>query len=403
MTRPDPRFIDASSRFSAGHCLAVIRRHKDGVTRSELCELVGVRRSDVSDRVRDLVEHGYITVHARRPSTGGRPPDVLRLNSDRGVVLGATLGSTNIRVVGIDMAGVVLAEESHEVKLTTPVATRLKVVHSLLRNTLEQAGTGTRELMAIGIAAPGSVVPDASAGRWPLVEVCRQAHDYFAARYDAPIVVEHDACAAAFAESRHPRRKVADLLFLDVSASIQSALVRGGRIHRGTNRLGINLEHVMVAADTDVACACGNVGCVGAVAGGATLVERASRAGRPVKTVRDLARLAAAGNRAVNGLLDDAGRTIGGVVANAVRLLSPQVVVLGGELALSSPSLIAGVRDVVHDQVSPHVRVAGAALGPRADVFGAALLALESALAPAAVNLRLAAGSALTGATRRAG
>lgn len=400
MTRPDPRFIDASSRFSAGHCLAVIRRHKDGVTRSELCELAGVRRSDVSDRVRDLVEHGYITVHARRPSTVGRPPDVLRLNSDRGVVLGATLGSTNIRAVGIDMAGVVLAEKTHEVELTMPVASRLEVVLSLLRSTLEQ--TGARELVAIGIAAPGSVVPDASAGRWPLVEVCRQSYDYFAARYDVPIVVEHDACAAAFAESRHPRRKVADLLFLDVDASIQSALVRGGRIHRGSNRLGINLEHVMVAADTDVACACGNVGCVGAVAGGATLVERASRAGRPVKTVRDLARLAAAGNRAVNGLLDDAGRTIGGVVANAVRLLSPQVVVLGGELALSSPSLIAGVRDVVHDQVSAHVRVAGAALGRRADVFGASLLALESALAPGAVNLRLAAGAGLTQATKRA-
>jgi predicted NBD/HSP70 family sugar kinase len=378
----------------------MIRRQKDGVTRSELCELAGVSRSDVSDRVRDLVEHGYITVHARRPSTGGRPPDVLRLNSDRGVVLGATLGSTNIRVVGIDMAGVVLAEKTHEVELTMPVASRLEVVLSLLRSTLKQ--TGARELVAIGIAAPGSVVPDASAGRWPRVEVCRQSYDYFAARYDVPIVVEHDASAAAFAESRHPRRKVADLLFLDVDASIQSALVRGGRIHRGSNRLGINLEHVMVAADTDVACACGNVGCVGAVAGGATLVERASRAGRPVKTVRDLARLAAAGNRAVNGLLDDAGRTIGGVVANAVRLLSPQAVVLGGELALSSPSLVAGVRDVVHDQVSAHVRVAAAALGPRAGVFGASLLALESALAPGAVNLRLAAGAGVTQATKRA-
>jgi predicted NBD/HSP70 family sugar kinase len=403
MTRPDPRFIDASSRLSAGHCLAVIRRQKDGVTRSELCELAGVSRSDVSDRVRDLVEHGYITVHARRPSTGGRPADVLRLNSDRGVVLGATLGSTNMRTVAIDMAGVVLAEESHEVKLTTPEASRLKVMLPLLRSTLEQAGTGARELMAIGVAAPGSVVPDASAGRWPLVEVCRQSHDYFAARYDAPIVVEPDACAAAFAESRHPRRKVADLLFLDVDASIQSALVRGGQIHRGTNRLGINLEHVMVATDTDVACACGNIGCVGVVAGGATIVERASRAGRPVNTVRDLARLAAAGNRAVNGLLDDAGRTIGGVVANAVRLLSPQAVVLGGELALSSQSLVAGVRDVVHDQVSTQIRVAGAAFGPRAGVFGASLLALESALAPGAVNLRLAAGATVTRATKRAG
>jgi predicted NBD/HSP70 family sugar kinase len=380
----------------------VIRRQKDGVTRSELCELVGVSRSDVSDRVRDLVEHGYIAVHARRPSTGGRPADVLRLNSDRGVVLGATLGSTNMRAVAIDMAGVVLAEASHEVQLTTPVASRLNVVLSLLRSTLEQAGTGARELMAIGIAAPGSVVPDASAGRWPLAEVCRQSHDYFAARYDAPIVVEYDACAAALAESRHPRRKVADLLFLDVDASIQSALVRGGRIHRGTNGLGINLEHVMVAADTDIACACGNVGCVGAVAGGATIVERASRAGRPVKTVRDLARLAAAGDWAVKGLLDDAGRAIGGVVANAVRLLSPQAVVLGGELALSSPYLVAGVRDVVHDQVSTQVRVAGAAFGPRAGVFGASLLALESALAPGAVNLRLAAGAGVTRTTKRA-
>jgi predicted NBD/HSP70 family sugar kinase len=305
--------------------------------------------------------------------------------------------------VALDMAGVVLAEASHEVALTTPVATRLQAVLPLLRGALEQAaGSKARELMAIGVAAPGSVVPDASAGRWPLVEVCRQSQDFLATRYDAPIVVEHDACAAAFAESRHPRRRVADLLFLDVDASIQSALIRGGRIHRGSNRLGINVEHVIVAEDTDVVCACGNVGCVGAVAGGATIVERAARAGSPVKTVGDLARLAAGGNRLVNGLLTDAGHTIGGVVANAVRLLSPQAVAVGGELAASSSALVAGARAVVHDQVSPQVRVVGAAFGPRAGVFGASLLALESALAPGAVNLRVAGGAGVLGAAKRA-
>ncbi len=60
-----------------------------------------------------------------------------------------------MRAVAIDMAGVVLAQESHEVDLATPVAARLKVVLSLFRSTLEQAGTGAREVMAIGIAAPG--------------------------------------------------------------------------------------------------------------------------------------------------------------------------------------------------------------------------------------------------------
>lgn len=403
MTRPDPRFIDDSSRFTAGHCLAAIRRHKDGVTRAELCEIAGVRRSDVSDRVRDLVDHGFITVHAQRPSTGGRPADVLRLNRDRGVVLGANVGSTTVHTVALDLAGVVLAECSREVKLTAPVASRLTVIHSMLRSALEQARTGDQELLAIGIAVPGSVVPDTSAGRWPLVEVRRQAYDHFAARYDAPIVVEPDACAAAFAESRHPRRKAADLLFLDVDASIQSALVRGGRIHRGTNGLGVNLEHVMVATDTEVVCACGNFGCVGAVAGGDAIVQRAARAGRPVKSIRDLARLAAAGDQAVIGLLDEAGRTIGDVVANAVRLLSPQAVVLGGELAAPGAPLVAGVREVVQDRISDRVRVAGASFGRRAAVFGASVLALESALAPAAIDVRLAAGAGVARAARRAG
>ncbi len=89
-------------------------------------------------------------------------------------------------------------------------------------------------------------------------------------------------------------------------------------------------------------------------------------------------------------LLRDAGRTIGEVLASAVSLLNPSVIVIGGSLAEAGDPLLAGVREVVYRRSLPlataDLRIVQARAGDSSGVVGAAVLVIDHVLAPDAVD-----------------
>jgi predicted NBD/HSP70 family sugar kinase len=78
--------------------------------------------------------------------------------------------------------------------------------------------------------------------------------------------------------------------------------------------------------------------------------------------------------------LEDAGLHLGWGVAGVVNLLNPEIVVIGGDMARAGDLLLdsarIGLRRHALDSVG-HTPIAASALGERASVVGAALLAAE--------------------------
>ena len=89
-------------------------------------------------------------------------------------------------------------------------------------------------------------------------------------------------------------------------------------------------------------------------------------------------------------LLRAAGRTIGEVLASAVSLLNPSVIVIGGSLAEAGDPLLAGVREVVYRRSLPlataNLRIVQASAGDLAGVLGASVMVIDHVLSPAAVD-----------------
>src|ERR1700750_1125207 len=73
---------------------AVLRllRHGEALTRADVARQTGLARSTVAQRIDALIAHGLVSEVTGAASTGGRPPTVLALNRDAGVVLGARPG-----------------------------------------------------------------------------------------------------------------------------------------------------------------------------------------------------------------------------------------------------------------------------------------------------------------------
>ena len=158
---------------------------------------------------------------------------------------------------------------------------------------------------------------------------------WFAPRYPCPVVVEKDANAMVFGEQPPGAPgHVRNMLYVKLGTGVGSGLIADGQIYRGADGAAGDIGHNQIPIPDDAPeplCRCGNTGCVEAYAGGWALVRDLQAAGLDVTTVDDAERLKAGDAtpcawRAAAGIL-------GAALADAVNLLNPRVVVLGGQLA----------------------------------------------------------------------
>jgi predicted NBD/HSP70 family sugar kinase len=148
-------------------------------------------------------------------------------------------------------------------------------------------------------------------------------------------------------------------------------------------------------------CACGNHGCLEAIAGGRAIAQQAQQAVQkgqrtqlatiqPVEsiTVREVAAAARRGDLIAQQILASAGSHIGIAIAGLVNIFNPGMVIIGGGVAQTGDILLEPMRQAVQRRSLPAatrvVRITTAMLGRRSSSMGAVIQALTIALHQAA-------------------
>jgi predicted NBD/HSP70 family sugar kinase len=387
--------------LSAGHLLQMIREGE--TSRADITRITGVPRSTVSQRVAALLESGLVVEERDGRSTGGRPATRLRLNKAGGVVLTADLGAHHDRLAVADLAGEVLSERVAERPIAEGPQAILSWVKASFLAQLEELGKRVGEVLGIGIGVPGPV--EFAAGRaieppimpgWHGVSIA----DHFAdALPGVPVLVDNDVNIMAVGEYRaFWRHTVSEMIYVKVATGIGAGIVSGGRLQRGAQGAAGDIGHIRSSEHTDAICACGNAGCIEAVASGSALARRLRALGHSAADARDVVGLVQNGNADAVRLVREAGRLLGEVLAQAVNLLNPSVLVIGGELAKAEQPLFAGIREAVYRRSSSlatsQLEIVRTRLGDQSGVIGAASLVLDQRLSADAIDRRLALGAA---------
>jgi predicted NBD/HSP70 family sugar kinase len=386
------------SLTGAGAVLRLIR-HGDAGTRADLARLTGLARSTVAQRVDALLAYGLVREVTGAASTGGRPPTVLALNPDAGIVLAADLGATHSRLAVTDLAGDSLAEVALDMDIADGPEKVLGWVHERFLTLIEDSARAVTDVRGIGVGLPGpvsfstgqAVNPPIMPG-WDGFSVPH----WFGERFDAPVLVDNDVNIMALGEHWTHWRETENLLFVKVGTGIGCGIVAGQNIHRGAQGAAGDIGHIRVSGHDDVVCRCGNTGCLEAVAGGRALARRLTEAGAVAEGSRDVVELVRAGDTRAVRMVREAGRSLGEVLAACVNFFNPAVIVIGGDLGHVHEQLLAGIREVTFQRSLPlatqHLRTVPAQLGDRAGIIGAAIMAIEHALEPSVIDRELQAG-----------
>jgi predicted NBD/HSP70 family sugar kinase len=385
---------DGTTRSTSG-AGTVLRLIRDGeaVTRAALVQRTGLARSTVAQRVDALLAFGLVYEAGDSESTGGRRPARLAFDHQSGVVLAADLGATHSRLAVCDLAAAPLAEVSFELDIGQGPESILALVHERFGEMLAGIDASAASVRGIGVGIPGPVAygsgkpvnPPIMPG-WDGFPI----RDWFAERYDVPVLVDNDVNIMALGEHWARWRDEQHLLFVKVGTGIGCGIVAGRRIHRGAEGAAGDIGHIFIPGHDDVVCRCGNTGCLEAVAGGRALALRLAAAGHAASGSRDVVRLVREGNPEAIRMVRAAGRDIGEVLAACVNFFNPRVIVLGGDISQIHEQLLAGLRQVIFQRSLPlatrELRIVHSELGDRAGVVGAAISVIEHVLSPDTID-----------------
>ncbi|MEX0767493.1 MAG: ROK family protein [Microthrixaceae bacterium] len=250
---------------------------------------------------------------------------------------------------------------------------------------------------AIGVGLAGFIGRDGIARSSPnapgLIGVNVEAA--LTARFGVPVVIDNDANCVALAAQSMFGTSSGSLLAVTLGTGIGGGMVLNGKLLRGAHGFAGEPGH-MVINPNGPECPCGQRGCWERYASGSGLgwLGRVAAAEGRADTV-----LARAGSvEGINGeivtellLQDDPGAVIifgeycGYValgLANLMLLFDPEVIVIGGGLAILGDRLTDLVTSKLVGQFPAasrdrKVRILSAPLGPEAGAFGAALTAAE--------------------------
>jgi predicted NBD/HSP70 family sugar kinase len=316
-------------------------RERQPISRADIVKATGLQPGTVSAIVNRLIKEQLIYEGVEGPSSGGRPPKYLYVNAETAYVLAVDLGVKESLYAVSDFNGRILTQKSvlTEGKPEKFLRSLSGEIRSLVKSQYPRA-----RVEAVGVSVPGLV--DRAAGAvivspnlgWRAVPVRALLEE----ELDLPVYVENDANAAAFAELWYgPLEEVSarTLLCVLVVEGLGTGLIINGELHVGTS-IGLGGFGHMTMDPKGLTCTCGRRGCWETFASDRATLDRYKRLAKSksrVTTVTELITLAGQGDSAALETLQVTARYLGEGIASLVHGLSPEVVVIGGQITGAWP------------------------------------------------------------------
>ena len=324
-------------------------REKEPISRAEISHETALQRSTVSLIVDELKTRGLI-YEIEGESTGGRPPTLLRLRAAGCMAIGIDVGTAQTTVAVADLVGRVIEREVFDTDPDAPAQFRR------LTASVERFIRNNDNIEGIGVSIPGLVDPETGAAlfiphfkwrNWSLASDLSEATGL-------PVTVDNDANAAALAElwlGRPEIRDVRDFILVLVHEGLGTGIIFDGQVYQGVAGAAGEFGHMTIGKGAPVVCAAGSEECWEAFASErAALARYKQRGGSGTVDELSFGKLidkAFAKDDAAREALVETARYLGLGISNLTKGLSPEAVIVAGDIARAWPLIAEELRNTL--------------------------------------------------------
>ena len=276
------------------------------------------------------------------------------------------IGGTNTRVA--------LVNEKLEITDRQQFSTNPENPEETLGKIAEVIKGYDHAIVGVGMSCPGPldlvngriITPPNLRGDWHHLAVAEKLKNMI----DIPVYLNNDGNLAALAESVAGEGKDYRFVqFLTISTGIGSGFVIDKKIFQGAHGWANEVENTIMMQDGP------------SISSGTAITVRARKAGLDVKHAGEVNDLALAGNETAKKIMMDAKQHLANFIAAIYNLVDPDIVILGGSVAIKVDGFVQEVEELVKSKVyeaqRPFIKVRKSTLNEDSGLIGAAYLAFS--------------------------
>jgi glucokinase len=310
-------------------------------------------------------------------------------HSNPSLAIGIDFGGTSIKSALVSEASILARGRTIDPQATGSAENTMREMEAVIR----ELCTGLPGLVPVGIGLPGLVDSEhgivhklSNVPGWVEIPVAAILSERLGVR----VILENDANAMAYAEWRFGAAvNTRHALCVTLGTGVGGGLILDGKVFRGAQLSAGELGHTSIDY-RGLAGPYGNFGCLESYVGNQAISNRALAAYAAARVLppspecspRDLSSAAEKGCAIALTLWEEVGNELGAAFANAIWLLNPDAIVVGGGVAQAGPVLFDPIVRSLRARTSPviheHLRIVNAALGNDAGAIGCAALALDA-------------------------
>lgn len=306
------------------------------------------------------------------------------------LIIAVDLGATKIRTGIASADGKIINKKQIPTNRAEGAGYILDRIAICVKEIIKENSSAGDEILGIAVATPGplsyrdSIVWDSPNLRWSRVALKKELER----RLGKTVIVDKDTNMAALGEfhfGRHGRCK--HLLYVTVSTGIGGAVIIDGRLYRGKSGGAGEFGH-MVTDPSGPYCNCGRKGCLEAMASGTAVARQAQKLiargkGQAILacasggdiTAREVGIAARNGDSEAQTIITDLKEYLAAGLANLVNIFDPEVLVLGGGVAMGLQDLLleplfSSVRERVFALNSDGLELVLTSLGEDIGLYG---------------------------------
>ena len=366
---------------------------KDGATIPQLADALDLSIGTTTKYVGSLVSGGHLEDCGKAESASGRRPHLFRLRAEAGWFLGMDVSDRYVNIGLMDFRG-----EMHKTQLVENFALEEEGAFErfsiILRKAIDYTVKKGYALKHICVALPGRVNPLTGDSYTTFFTPGQVLATRLQDQVGVPLCLYNDTRAMTYGELlKGAGVGCRNMLMINVNWGLGMGIIINSSVYGGKSGYAGEFGHVY-GFDNQVICRCGKRGCNETEISGQALqrhlVERI-RAGessilsrhvlsseKPL-TLSEIMEAVAREDVLCIDVIEQIGLRLGQKTAGLINLFNPELVVVGGELAMTGDYLLDPMRMAVNKHaihlVSQDTRICRSSLGMNAGIIGACLVA----------------------------
>jgi transcriptional regulator of PTS gene len=352
----------------------------------------------VTKLVGELIDEGYVVDFGKQETNGGRRPNVYGVNPESGYFLGVDIKRFRINIALINFKG-----DMVESKLSIPfyyenTQESFDKLCVIINDFVDNLTISKPKILSAGINMSGRVNTETGHSyslyffnEKPLTEI-------FQERLGMHVTIDNDSRSMAYGEYINGVvNGEKNIVFINVSWGLGLGIFIDGKLYYGKSGFAGEFGHLN-AFDNEILCHCGKKGCLETQASGSfihrrflekiaegnsSILEKRIKTGETI-IQEDIIEAALKEDMLAIELIEEVGNTLGKHIAGLINLFNPELVIIGGVVALTGDYLLLPIRSAVKkyslNLVSKDTTIKLSKLGDKAGVVGACMLARSKML-----------------------